>query len=114
METIALKYLKNISNEVKNISDIIPIKENQVISLALSKVDNSDIRLFSLSKEEEIYNEQYNMDIIYLCLEGEINIIENGISHVLNKNDLVAISLESKSHVIANKDSIMLQIMVKE
>ena len=109
-----MKYLKNISNESCNIKDIISIKKNQVISLALTKTVNSDVRLFSISSGEEIYNEKYEMDTIYLCLEGEILILENEIEKVLLPNDMVAISLESKSHIIAKKDSIMLQIMVKE
>lgn len=109
-----MKYLKNISNKEVNINELIKVKDKQVISIALTNLKNTDIRLFSLSNEEEIYNEKYEMDTIYLCLEGEIIVDENNIHHILNKNDMIAISIDSKSHIIAKTDSIMLQMMVKE
>lgn len=108
-----MKYLKNITNKEVNISDLIKVKDKQVISMALTNVKNTDIRLFSLSKEE-IFNEKYEMDTIYLCLEGNIIIDEYNIHHILNKNDMIAISSDIKSHIIAQDDSIMFQIMVKE
>lgn len=109
-----MKYLKNISNKEINVNDLIKVIDKQVVSIALTNLKNTDIRLFSLSKEEEIYNEKYEMDTIYLCLEGEIIVDENNIQHKLNKHDMIAISSDSKSHIIAKVDSIMLQIMVKE
>lgn len=109
-----MKYLKNISNKEININDLIKVIDKQVVSIALTSLKNTDIRLFSLSKEEEIYNEKYEMDTIYLCLEGEIIVDENNIHHKLNKNDMIAISSDGKSHIIAKADSIMLQMMVKE
>lgn len=109
-----MKYLKNISNKEINVNDLIKVIDKQVVSIALTNLKNTDIRLFSLSKEEEIYNEKYEMDTIYLCLEGEIIVDENNVQHKLNKHDMIAISSDSKSHIIAKVDSIMLQIMVKE
>ena len=109
-----MKYLKNISNKEINVNDLIKVKDKQVISIALTNLINTDIRLFSLSKEEEIYNEKYEMDTIYLCLDGIIIVDENNTHHILNKNDMIAISSDSKSHIIAKEDSIMLQMMVKE
>lgn len=109
-----MDYIKNLSNEVSNVSDLISIKENQVISKALTKTKKSDVRLFSLSMGEEINNEKYEMDTIYLCLQGVIIVNENNVDKTLSTNDFIAISKDSKSHIIAKENSIMLQIMVGE
>ena len=109
-----MNYLKNIDNNVVTLKELVNVKDNQILSLALSKTDNCDLRLFGMAKDEEIRNEVYPMDTMYLCLEGKIKIIEEDKENILDVGKAIAIPMGNKSHIIALENSKMFQIMIKE
>ena len=109
-----MTFIKNLSDGVNSLDDLISIYEYQVLSKALSDTKYTDIRLFSISKGEMIRNEIYPYDIIYLCLSGTLKVLKNNKEYILSQNDFLAVYIDDVSSLYGETDVKMLQIMVKE
>ena len=65
-----MNSLKNVPTEPAMLAELINAKENQVVSMALSKRDDVTISVFSFSDNEGVSEEEYFGDTLYYVLEG--------------------------------------------
>ena len=80
--------LRNLPTEnPMELASLITPKENQVISMALSKSDHVEVSLFTFADKETVSEEEYFGDTMYLVLEGETLITQNGKEHLLKTGD---------------------------
>ena len=82
-----MKYLRNIKpHEVIKITDMINHSGKSIASKALIDNDHTEIRFFSFPKGESISKEYYEMETLFIMLEGSAKIVYN---KVFNKSVLV-------------------------
>lgn len=108
-----MAHFRNLPTEApQNLASLITPKQNQVISMALSKSDNFQMALFTFADKETVSEEAYNGDTIYLIVEGETIISEEQREHHLKYGDVLCIP-EGVLHAIGGKGSFkVLQITI--
>lgn len=107
---------------IRNINPISPVKIGEliksgsgtIVSKALYQTGDTDIRLFSLSKDESISKEFQDQDTMIYVLEGEIKIEYNKDDEILVKEgEIIALPTNLDYGIYAVKDSKTLNILVK-
>lgn len=110
-----MNLLRNLPyNEGKSLAEMIEILPHQVVSMALSKSEKIHMTLFAFAKGENISEESYLGDTVYLAVEGEVWIITDHQKIVLHPGEVVEIP-SGILHAINSTDEFkMLQITVYE
>ena len=76
-----MKYLRNIKpHEVIKITDMINHSGKSIASKALIDNDHTEIRFFSFPKGESISKEYYEMETLFVMLEGKMCIRDRFIT----------------------------------
>lgn len=109
-----MKYFKNVPETVESLGSMISIQRHQVVSMGLSKSEHCDIRLFAFADGEEVTQEIYPMDTMYLCIEGSMIIKKENETVVLQSGECITIAQGISHSVHSNGDFKMLQIMLGE
>ncbi len=105
-----MKTLKNIPETPTKMASLLDIIPGQVESMALSRVEHTQMTLLSIPKGEAISEEEYSGDVMYLCLEGDLIIDGN----VLQPGDCQRLSAR-EVHAVGTENGVKyLQIIVKE
>ena len=86
-----MKYLRNIEPFKKiAMTDMISHTGNKIASKALIDNDNTEIRFFSFAKGQSIDKEYYEMETLFIIIEGSCKILYNEDDEViLNTGDIV-------------------------
>ena len=110
-----MKYLRNIE-----VFKAIPMNEmikhtgNKIASKALIDNDKLDIRFFSFAKGESIDKEYYEMETLFVIIEGSCKVLYNENEEVLlNKGDIVAIEADTHYGIEALTDVKLFNILVR-
>ena len=69
-----MKYFKNLPEIPTPLSKLIDVRKNQVVSMALSKKEDTQMILFAFSAGEGVSEEAYPSDTLYLVVEGNMSI----------------------------------------
>ncbi|MPN07142.1 hypothetical protein SDC9_154408 [bioreactor metagenome] len=110
-----MKYLRNIKPfEPISMTDIISNTGNTIASKALIDNENIEIRFFSFASEEDIDKEHYEMETLFVMIEGSVKILYNENDEVvINKGDIVALEANTDYGVKALTNSKLFNILVK-
>lgn len=100
---------RNLPSNKFKFSEQIDVKENQILSMGIGTFTVSEFRLFSFSKNEEVKQEIYPLDTLYLCLDGELY-IEKEKPETLFKNEAIIISKNVGHKLVAKTDTKILEI----
>ena len=108
-----MKYLRNIKpHEVIKITDMINHSGKSIASKAL--IDHTEIRFFSFPKGESISKEYYEMETLFVMLEGSAKIVYNKDDEkVINPGDIIAMESDIEYGVEALTDVKLFNILVK-
>lgn len=96
-------------NEVFKFKDLIEIKDSQILSMGIGNHNKSEFRVFSFSKNEEVKQEIYPLDTLYLCLEGKL-LIEEDKEIILNSDEAIIVLKDTAHKLIALEDTKLLEI----
>ncbi|MDU1203149.1 MAG: cupin [Clostridiales bacterium] len=110
-----MKYLRNIKpHEVIKITDMINHSGKSIASKALIDNDHTEIRFFSFPKGESISKEYYEMETLFVMLEGSAKIVYNKDDEkVINPGDIIAMESDIEYGVEALTDVKLFNILVK-
>ncbi len=81
------------------------------ISKTILSHGDSGVVLFTLAKDSDISPEQYTTPKLFLCLEGDVHIVQPGpdTDFILKKQDAVLVSNDNPVGVYAAEDSVLLE-----
>lgn len=110
-----MKYLRNIKPfEAIAMTDMVSHTGNTISSKALIDNDNTEIRFFSFASGESIDKEYYEMETLFVMIEGRAKILYNENDEVIiNKGDIVAMEADIDYGVEALTDVKLFNILVK-
>ncbi|GAA3648970.1 cupin [Asaccharospora irregularis] len=110
-----MKYLRNIKPfEAIAMTDMVSHTGNTIASKALIDNDNTEIRFFSFASGESIDKEYYEMETLFVMIEGRAKILYNENDEVIiNKGDIVAMEADIDYGVEALTDVKLFNILVK-
>lgn len=100
---------RNLPSNKFKFSEQIDVKENQILSIGIGTFKISEFRLFSFSKDEEVKQEIYPLDTMYLCLDGELY-IEKNIPETLLKDEAIIIPKNIAHKLVAKNNTKLLEI----
>ncbi|MCI5656475.1 MAG: cupin domain-containing protein [Candidatus Pseudoruminococcus sp.] len=105
-----MKYFKNLPEIPTPLSKLIDVRKNQVVSMALSKKEDTQMILFAFSAGEGVSEEAYPSDTLYLVVEGNMSIKLDNNSYQLKSGECMAIPAEKLHSFCGNSDFKLLQI----
>jgi quercetin dioxygenase-like cupin family protein len=110
-----LKYLRNITPfEAINMADMIKHSGSKIASKALIDDNNMEIRFFSFAQGESIDKEHYEMETLFVCIEGSIKVVYNKNDEtVLEKGQIIALEANVDYGLEALTDTKIFNILVK-
>lgn len=110
-----MKYLRNIKPfEAINMADMISHSGNTIASKALIDNDNAEIRFFSYAAGESIDKEYYEMETLFVMIEGSAKIVYNENDEaVINAGEIIAVESDINYGVEAITDVKLFNILVK-
>ena len=108
-----MDYLKNIpQNTPVSLKETLKIHEGQLLSMALSQVDNAQVVGFAVSAGEDIGEEAYLGDALYLVLTGRTKINRGDAEFEVSAGEAAAVPAK-ESHALAFPvDSTYIQITI--
>lgn len=110
-----MKYLKNVPNtEVAALEGLISIREGQIVSMAMSRSDQTQIVLFAIAAGELISEEIYPGDTLYYVLSGGIQIRQDQEVLLVRAGEALAVCADILHSLQALQDTKLLQITVNE
>ncbi|HIW22111.1 MAG TPA: cupin domain-containing protein [Candidatus Dorea intestinavium] len=106
-----MDLLKNIPTDAPmNMTEAIHSKPGQVISMALSKSDHTQMTLLAFGKDEGVSEETYFGDTLYYVLEGTMKLSEGEKEVLLNAGECIAIPAKALHAIYGVTDFKILQI----
>lgn len=111
-----MKYLRNIKPyETVKLTDMITNGSSKIASKALVNNDKHEIRFFSFAKGEDISKEIYEMESIFIVIEGKLKINYKDKDEVIvNAGEMAALESEIPYGVEALTDVKLLNILIGE
>lgn len=110
-----MEFFRNIQPETPaRLEDLITVHEGQIISMALSRVENAQIILLSLAKKELITEEAYWGDTLYYVVSGELSIEKEDTRYTLTAGDVMAVSAHVGHALEAIQNTKLLQIQINK
>lgn len=110
-----MRYLRNIKPfEAIAMTDMISHTGNTIASKALIDNDNTEIRFFSFASGESIDKEYYEMETLFVIIEGSAKVLYNESDEaVINKGDIIAMEANINYGIEALTDVKLFNILVK-
>lgn len=105
-----MKYFKNLPETPILLSKLIDVRKNQVVSMALSKKEDTQMTLFAFSAGEGVSEEAYPSDTLYLVIEGDMTLKLDDKSYQLKSGECMAVPAEKLHSFYGNSDFKLLQI----
>ena len=110
-----MKYLRNINPfEAIAMTDMINHSGKSIASKALIDNDNTEIRFFSFPKGESIDKEYYEMETLFVIIEGSAKVLYNENDEtIVNQGDVIAMESNINYGIEALTDVKLFNILVK-
>lgn len=96
------------------LDSFMPVKKARVISMNIAGDDEESISMFSLSRGEDISEEEYHSSELYMVVSGEMEITFEGQTVSLSAGDSLLISRGTLHALKAVTDLRYLEISIKE
>lgn len=110
-----MKYLRNIRPyEAIDMSSIINHTGNSIASKALIDNENLEIRFFSFASGENIDKEYYEMETIFIMIEGSAKVVygKDGET-IINKGQMISLEADIEYGIEALTEVKLFNILVK-
>lgn len=110
-----MKYLKNIKPyEPVPMTEMVKHTGNKIASRALIDKGNTEIRFFSFAEGESIDKEYYDMETLFVMIEGRAKILYRESDElIISSGDIVAMESEINYGIEALTDVKLFNILVK-
>jgi len=110
-----MKYLRNIKPfEPIKMKDMVNHSGNKIASKALVDNDNHEVRFFSFAKDESIDKEYYEMESLFIVIEGKAKVVYNEDSEaVIYEGDIFALEADIQYGIEALSDVKLLNILIR-
>lgn len=110
-----MKYFKNIKPfEPVVMTDMINHTGNTIASKAIINNENIEIRFFSFAEGESIDKEYYNMETLFVMIEGSAKILyKESDEAVINTGEIIAMESGINYGIKALTDVKLFNILVK-
>ncbi|OOM75906.1 cyclic nucleotide-binding domain protein [Clostridium puniceum] len=111
-----MKYLRNIKPfEPIKMKDMISHSGNKIASKALVDNEKHEVRFFSFAKGETIDKEYYEMESLFIVIEGKAKVVYNEDDEaVINDGDIFALEADIQYGIEALTDVKLLNILIRE
>ena len=86
-----MKFLKNLPDTPKALSDLIEVRDGRVISMSLTRSDDFRMMLLAVSDGEAVTTEKYPGDTLYYVVEGTMPLEKDGKTYELHAGDCMAV-----------------------
>lgn len=107
--------IKNLPQEIpENLSDLIQIHKNQVVSMTLALSEKAQMTMLSFDEGEMVSEEEYFGDTMYYVLQGETQITSPGKEVQLKEGDVFMVPKHVPHAVGPGKAFKMLQITIHD
>ena len=109
-----MKFLRNINPyEAIKLNDMITHGGKKIASKALVNNEKHEIRFFSFAKGEDIDKEFYELESIFIVIEGQVKInYKEHDSVLVNEGEIVAIESDIPYGLEALTDVKLLNILI--
>ncbi|MEG1255341.1 cupin [Clostridium sp.] len=110
-----MKYLRNIKPfDPVAMNAMVQHTGNKIASKALIDNENTEIRFFSFAKGESIDKEFYEMETLFIMIEGSAKVLYKEDEEVImNAGDMVAMESDINYGIEALTDVKLFNILVK-
>lgn len=106
--------LRNLpTDQVKQLSSLIEVKDQQVVSMSLANSDYVDMVMLSFGAGEGVSEEVYQGDTMYLVLEGKATIRKNEQDYVLQTGDTIMIEADVLHEIEGHQAFKIMQITIR-
>lgn len=106
-----MQFLKNLTeNTPLRCVDLVSVKPCQIVSMALSAVDNASVTAFALAAGETISEETYPGDTLYQVLSGELHIQWETGHCAVSAGEILPIPADQLHALRAEQDTKLIQI----
>ena len=99
-----MQTIKNIPTTPSSLKELIDIRPGRVISMSLSKREDVQMMLLSVSEGEEVSEEQYDRDMVYYVFEGCMPLEKEGNHYELHEGDIMVVEANIP-HAIGGKSA---------
>ncbi len=87
-----MDHLRNLPiDHIESLSEMIEIRPNRVVSMALSKNEHCQMTLLAFADGESVSQEQYFGDTLYYVLDGEMPLVIGDKEYLLHSGDCMAV-----------------------
>lgn len=108
------KLIKNIEHaKGYNIKELVEYDEGKIASLTLASTANSGITVAALDAGEKLATHAAPGDAMALVLEGEAEIVIDGVKHIVHSDEIIVMPKDIPHAVSAITKFKMLLILVK-
>ncbi len=109
---MADRFIKNITHEeVTVLSDLVDVKEGQIISRTLAQNEALSITLFAFDKGEEISTHESNGDAMVTVLEGTGKFTVDGNEYLLHAGQTLVMPAK-KPHAVYAEENFKMSLVV--
>ncbi|AGF58555.1 MULTISPECIES: hypothetical protein [Clostridium] len=110
-----MKYLRNINPfEPIKMKDMVNHSGNKIASKALVDNDKHEVRFFSFAKGESIDKEYYEMESLFIVIEGEAKVVYKENSEaVIKEGEIFALEADIQYGIEAVSDVKLLNILIR-
>lgn len=110
-----MSQLRNFPEEkAAALSELISIRENQVVSMALTRGNGISMTLLAFAEGEDVSEEQYFGDTLYYGVEGEAVIRRGERDILLHQGEVVMVPAGTLHGVSGRGEFKILQITVND
>lgn len=94
------------------LTDLVSVKDHQVVSRTITKGDTVSIVLLAFSEGESVSEEKYYSDVLYLVIEGEAVITLGGTAKTIHENRAAAVPAGVLHGISGNGSFKIMQILL--
>ena len=106
-----MDFLKNVPDTPKALADLIEIRDGRVVSMSLTRSDESQMMLLAVSAGEAVTAEQYPGDMFYYVIEGTMPLLKGGETYELRAGDCMAVEAGAPHAIGGGGGFKVLQVM---
>lgn len=103
--------LRNLPEKTaEKLNSLVQAKPHQVVSMSLSKSENADITLLAFADGEDLSDEVYPRDTLYLVVEGSMSVVMQDGSVSLGAGEVLKVPAGKVHRLSAEKSFKIMQI----
>jgi quercetin dioxygenase-like cupin family protein len=101
-------------NRANKIDQLIDYQKDAVVSKTLINKDKGTVTVFAFDKDQALSEHTAPFDVLVNVLDGKVDILINGESNILNKDEMIVMPAKIPHALRAIEKFKMLLVMIKE